>query len=252
MIDPVLRCAHRRFSRICLTWGWSALLTLACAQAHSANTAAASAVASAELSANHSDALPTLPHTPPMGHSDLVVPAANPSTFANSTPPSLAWQRLSKRQKQALAPLASSWDTLTPVQQQKWLKLSRGFLRLSDEEQITLHARMSDWAALSPKQRNQARFHFNSTQKLPIDDKLAKWEVYQQLSDDDKRQLSSGPKPPLKSTARSNRPPSPRLITPPVMPAHSERAIQRIAPAQAIDPQTLLPLASPAARGARQ
>jgi len=188
-----------------------------------------------------------------MGHSaQVAATSANPSPPADSPPPSQAWQRLSKRQKQALAPLASSWDTLTPVQQQKWLKLSRGFLQLSDEEQNTLHARMSDWASLSPKQRNQARFHFNSTQKLPIDDKRAQWQAYQQLTDADKRQLSSGPKPPVKSTARSTQPPSPRLISPPAMPINGERAIQRIAPTQGIDPKTLLPLARPVERGARQ
>lgn len=160
----------------------------------------------------------------------------------SATPSSSAWQRLSKRQKQALAPLASTWDTLTVAQQQKWLTISRGFLQLSDEEQITLHARMKDWASLSPKQRHQARFNFNSTQSLPIEDKRAQWEAYQQLSEQDKRLLSSGPKPPVKSAARSTQPPSKRLISPPAMPTSGQRAIQRISLAQPIHPKTLLPL----------
>lgn len=231
--------------------GWAALLTLANAHAQITDTTAPTATIVPALPAASGDAQPVLPNSPPMGHSSPAA-TATPPTPADSAPTSNAWQRLSKRQKQALIPLASSWDTLTPGQQQNWLTLSRGFLQLTDEEQITLHARMRDWAALSPKQRSQARFHFNTTQKLPINDKRAQWQAYQQLSEQDKRQLSSGPRAPVKSTARSTKPPSPRLITPPAMPASGERAIQRIAATPVIDPKTLLPLTPHAPRGARQ
>jgi hypothetical protein len=96
---------------------------------------------------------------------------------------SRAWSSLSKRQKQALLPLNDKWDELTPQQKQKWLILARGFYQLSDPEQMVLHGRMRDWAALSPRQRNLARFNFNTTLSLPIEDKRAQWEAYQQLSE---------------------------------------------------------------------
>lgn len=252
MIDHVLFCARRHIPKGWTAWIWAALLGLTSTHAHSADpTAHQPGSVTPTHSAPQGDTPSDPPITPPADHSASGTPVTAPPA-AQSTPPSQAWQRLSKRQKQALAPLANSWDTLTPVQRQKWLTLSRGFLRLSDEEQITLHTRMSDWAALSPKQRNQARFHFKSAQKLPIDDKRAQWEAYQQLSEQDKRLLSSGPRPPVKSTARSTRPPSPRLISPPALPNHGERAISQVAPAQATNPQTLLPEKTDTKKGARQ
>jgi len=165
------------------------------------------------------------------------------SSASNSSPApdSSAWQSLSKRQKQALAPLSEEWHELTAHQRQKWLTLSKNFLQLSDEEQMTLHSRMREWAALSPRQRSQARFHFNTTQSLSSQDKRAQWEAYQALSDQEKDKLSSGPKPPAKSAARSFAAPSTRLVSPPLLPVNATRAIQRVAPSKPIHPKTLLP-----------
>lgn len=183
---------------------------------------------------NNADA--ALPATPALGNS-LQVPSAS------NSPPSVsdAWQSLSKRQKLALAPLAADWHELTAQQRQKWLALSRNFFELSDEEQLTLHSRMQEWAALSPRQRSQARFHFNATQSLSAQDKRAQWEAYQALSDQEKHKLSSGPKPPVKSTARSFAPPSTRLVSPPLLPVNATRAVQRVAPSKPVHPKTLLP-----------
>jgi hypothetical protein len=183
---------------------------------------------------NNADA--ALPATPALGNS-LQVPSAS------NAPPSVsdAWQSLSKRQKLALAPLAADWHELTAQQRQKWLALSRNFFELSDEEQLTLHSRMQEWAALSPRQRSQARFHFNATQSLSAQDKRAQWEAYQALSDQEKHKLSSGPKPPVKSTARSFAPPSTRLVSPPLLPVNATRAVQRVAPSKPVHPKTLLP-----------
>lgn len=159
-----------------------------------------------------------------------------------SPPPVLKrWQKLSERQKQALSPLRDQWDTLTVQQRTKWLSISDTFLQLSDEEQLTMHGRMSEWARLSPKDRNAARFNFNSTRSLLIDDKRAQWEAYQSLPAQDKQQLSSGPKPPIKSAARSTLPPNSRLVSPPAMPVNTPKGIPLVAPSQPIDPKTLLP-----------
>ena len=154
---------------------------------------------------------------------------------------SRAWASLSKRQKQALLPLNDKWDELTPQQKQKWLILARGFYQLSDPEQVILHGRMREWAALSPRQRSLARFNFNTTQSLSIEDKRAQWEAYQQLSEAEKDKLSTGIKSPLKSGARSTAPPNKRLVKPPPMPAEGNRIFQTIAPRQPVHPKTLLP-----------
>ena len=63
---------------------------------------------------------------------------------------------------------------------------------------ITLHSRMSDWVSLSPQQRNLARLNFNKLQSLPKEDKKAKWEAYQALSQEEKRLLSAASMPPAK------------------------------------------------------
>jgi|LakMenEpi03Aug12_release.lakeMendotaPanAssembly.Ray.scaffolds.fasta_scaffold243276_1 hypothetical protein len=178
-----------------------------------------------------------LPATPALGNSAQVPSASN----APPAPGSGTWQSLSKRQKLALAPLAADWHELTAQQRQKWLALSRNFFELSDEEQLTLHSRMKEWAALSPRQRSQARFHFNATQSLSAQDKRAQWEAYQALSDQEKHKLSSGPKPPVKSAARSFATPSNRLVSPPLLPVNATRAVQRVAPSKPVHPKTLLP-----------
>ena len=180
---------------------------------------------------------PALPTTPSLGNSVQIPSASN----TPPAPESGAWQHLSKRQKLALAPLAADWHELTAQQRQKWLLLSKNFFELSDEEQLTLHSRMREWAALSPRQRSQARFHFNATQSLSAQDKRAQWETYQALSDQEKDKLSSGPKPPVKSAARSFAPPSTRLVSPPLLPVNATRAVQRVAPSKPVHPKTLLP-----------
>lgn len=180
---------------------------------------------------------PALPATPALG-SSVQPPSASSSPSAAD--PS-TWQSLSKRQKQALAPLAEEWHELTTQQRQKWLALSKNFFQLTDEEQLTLHSRMREWAALSPRQRSQARFHFNTMQSLTAQDKRAQWEAYQALSEQEKNKLSSGPKPPAKSVARSFAPPSTRLVSPPLLPVNATRAVQRVAPSKPIHPKTLLP-----------
>ena len=182
---------------------------------------------------------PTVPRTEAsVATEQRAAPAPAPEKAAVE---SRAWASLSKRQQQALLPLNDKWDELTPQQKQKWLILARGFYQLSDPEQMVLHGRMREWAALSLRQRSLARFNFNTTQSLSIEDKRAQWEAYQQLSEAEKDKLSTGIKPPLKSGARSTAPPNKRLVKPPPVPAEGSRIFQTIAPRQPVHPKTLLP-----------
>ena len=167
--------------------------------------------------------------------------AASAPVAPSVTVMSKRWQSLTLKQKQALAPLGAQWDSLTAQQQKKWLTISDSFLQLTDEEQMTMHGRMSEWARLSAKERNAARFNFNSTLSLSIEDKRAQWQAYQSLPERDKQQLSSGPKPPAKSAARTTLPASNRLVSPPTLPVNTPKAIPRVAPSQPVDPKTLLP-----------
>lgn len=168
----------------------------------------------------------------------------NGTSNVSAKPPevSQAWLSLNKRQKQALAPLSDKWDELTHQQKQKWLVLARSFYQLTDPEQIVLHGRMREWASLSPRQRALARFNFNSTMAMSIEDKRAQWEAYQQLSEEEKNKLTSGLKAPSKSAARSTTPPNKRLVKPPPVSSDTSKIFQTIAPRQPIHPKTLLPL----------
>ena len=79
---------------------------------------------------------------------------------------------------------------------------------MSGAEQAKLHSRMTEWAALSPQQRTQARLNFAETKQLSPDDKKAKWEAYQALPPEEKRKLAAGAaKPPANGGGREARGP---------------------------------------------
>lgn len=162
--------------------------------------------------------------------------ASAPQTQA--APASKAWQQLTPGQKQALAPLGAQWGALTAQQQNKWLVLSQNFAQMSVTDQITMHARMADWVALSPRQRTLARLNFNTLQSVPKEDKKAKWEAYQALSAEEKRVLSAGSAMPPKSAAPTAKPLPPyrQVITPEGLPSGNQAVSTT-----SIDRKTLLP-----------
>jgi len=124
------------------------------------------------------------------------------------------WHELDASQRSALAPLAGDWNTLHPAQKRKWLALSRNFDELSPAKQAKLHSRMTDWSALSARQRTQARLNYAQIKRLPADERKAKWEAYQALSEEEKRELAerADVRPP--SAAAPARPVPPRKLAP--------------------------------------
>ena len=161
------------------------------------------------------------------------------------------WSELTPAQQQALAPLSAKWNTVSEAQKRKWLALSDNFPKMSGAEQATLHSRMTEWAALSPQQRTQARLNFAETKQLAPDDKKAKWEAYQALTPDEKSRLAAGAaKPP--PTAAAVKPVAPdKLATVPKARPRQESKIPRIAAApHQVDHNTLLPQQVPAPRPA--
>jgi hypothetical protein len=169
------------------------------------------------------------------------LPASNTATAdtvsAAPAPTSRAWRQLTPLQRQALAPLGAQWGALTPLQQNKWLNISKNFTQLPVADQVTMHSRMADWVDLSPQQRNLARLNFNQMQKLPKEDKKAKWEAYQALPAEEKRLLSASTASPAKSAAPTIKPlEAHRQVQTPV------KALAGDSPQTAIiDRKTLLP-----------
>lgn len=168
--------------------------------------------------------------TPPVA---VQPPASQPSAVPSSTPPALprqaavrapapkseakpVWAELTPAQQQSLAPLAPSWNTLSEAHKRKWLALSRNYPKMQPEEQATLRGRMTEWAALTPQQRTQARLNFAEAKKLPATDKKAMWEAYQALPPEEKRKLAASAsvnKPPPPPTAAAVKPVSPQKLT---------------------------------------
>jgi hypothetical protein len=174
--------------------------------------------------------------------------ASTPSRGTKSAAPPRSgptWRDLSVVQQKALSPLAPQWDTLNEAQKRKWLAISANFPKLSGEEQAKLHSRMTEWVGLSAQQRTIARLNYGETRKLSPDDKKAKWEAYQALSAEEKKNLaakSAAPKPP--TTAAAVRPvPKEKIAHIPQRPRLGpETKAPRIAAApNQVDRNTLLP-----------
>lgn len=147
------------------------------------------------------------------------------------------WSELTAEQKQALQPLASHWHTLAAGHKRKWIALSRNYANMSADDQTTLHSRMIEWAALSYQQRAQARLNFAEVKRVPADERKAKWEQYQALSEEEKRRLAE------------RAPSKPRGAAIPVRPIPAQKlvAVPAVTPPGQHTPRILLaPPAAPA------
>ena len=164
----------------------------------------------------------------PLSVKAQVAAAANSPSGATPAPPPKAavaskplWDSLTPGQQAALKPLAPHWNGISEPHKRKWLALSRNYAAMKPEDQATLHSRMTEWAGLSAQQRAQARLNFAEVKRLPADERKAKWEAYQALSEEEKRTLAE--------RARSARPSS---VAVPVRPVPS----RKLAPVPAIPP----------------
>jgi len=136
--------------------------------------------------------------TAPSSDAAKVVPAKPKSASQVKS----GWSLLTSAQQQALQPLAKSWGSLSQGQQRKWLEISRNYPSLSATDKSKMHSRMSEWAALSPRARAEARLNFATTNELSKElspqEKQAKWQTYQSLSAEEKQKLSqAGVRPPV-------------------------------------------------------
>ncbi len=140
------------------------------------------------LLSSHAQAEETQPTSSPPA-------VSKPATAALPQPASgSSWHRLGQSQRQALAPLAAAWDSLSPAHKRKWLEVSKNFPTLGQSEQAKMHERMTEWAALKPQERAQARLNFGKTTEISKEltpaEKLAKWQAYQALPPEQRQKLS--------------------------------------------------------------
>jgi Protein of unknown function (DUF3106) len=133
------------------------------------------------------------------GQTQTNVPAATASAPYKTQPKAVKpskitkplWSELKPEQQSALAPLQAEWLKMSEIQKRKWLEISKNYNKLSADDQTKLHARMTDWARLSPEQRAQARLNFSTAKALSPDEKQKKWDAYQALSPEEKTKLEA-------------------------------------------------------------
>ena len=186
-------------------------------------------------------------------------PASSPATGKVSTaPPAKAvvsrpsWAELTPVQQQALAPLASSWNTtMSEAQKRKWLALSKNYSSLPPEDQATLNSRMNEWVALSPQQRAQARLNFGKTKELSRqltpEEKKARWEAYQALTPEEKQKLAAKGSPNPAGAATAVKPVPPQKLA--IVPAQATKPGARREPKVTAPPAAAAALPATAASG---
>jgi len=182
-----------------------------------------------------------------------VAPAAAPKTVVAQASSGPGWTELSPAQRDILQPLAPTWPSLSQSHRRKWLEMAKSYPALSADEQVKMQGRMKEWVALTPQQRTQARLNFAKTKELSkelsAEEKKAKWETYQSLSDEEKRKLADkAPARPV-GAAPASKPVSRQKLATLPSPADQAKAkaAPKIAVSQSIDhPPGAAPAASPA------
>lgn len=100
------------------------------------------------------------------------------------------WNTLSPAQREVLRPLQSQWALIDGPRRQKWLEVAARFPRMTADEQSLVRSRMSGWAGLPAKDRNEARARFQDSARLPQDERKARWEAYQSLTPEQRQALA--------------------------------------------------------------
>jgi hypothetical protein len=129
------------------------------------------------------------------GWSAAVVLVASGTVSAQGSAKAVAWAALTVQQQQALDPLKRDWEAIAPTRQQTWLDVAARFGALSQQEQERIQQRMTEWTRMSPEQRNRARVHFQELRQIDTDERRARWEAYQALPAERRKELARQARP---------------------------------------------------------
>jgi hypothetical protein len=135
------------------------------------------------------------------------------------------WQQLSPQQRAALAPLERDWATLDAERKQKWVEVAARMPSMSAAERQRIQARMTDWSRMTPDERGRARQRYQESRGLDARERQQRWEAYQALPAERRRELAQGGRPAPRPEARapdgaapqakSNIVPNPTALPPP-------------------------------------
>jgi len=138
--------------------------------------AASTPVAAPDVTTNAPLALPTPPATNPQ-----------PSIHPN-------WSELTVVQQRILAQFAPEWNGMPELARKKWLQIAQAYPKYTPAQQQRLQTRMADWVKLTPEQRHRARENFQTTKSVSVQKKSEAWQRYQQLPDEQKKELAAAAK----------------------------------------------------------
>ena len=117
--------------------------------------------------------------------------AGNAGTGAMVREDGVSWAALNASHRAALAPLQDQWPSLSATTKEKWVGVARRMAAMQPVERERIQGRMADWARLTPVQRGQARLYFQEARNVSPEVRSEQWKRYNELSDDEKRQLSA-------------------------------------------------------------
>ena len=155
------------------------------------SSAAQAGASSALLSAASAPASGSLPH---QGQAAYPVPQSKSKTAVNANATVARehrWRDLTESQKTALKSLEADWDGLDAPRRQKWVQLADRLPTMQPAEQARIQARMAYWSKLTPQQRGQTRLNFLEATQLPSNDRQARWDAYQALPPEQKREFAA-------------------------------------------------------------
>lgn len=102
------------------------------------------------------------------------------------------WQELSPQQKQILAPLNDEWNSMDDDRRRKWLGIAARYPHLNKEEQGRVQSQMSEWAKLTPQQKQAIRARYKALRQAPPEKRASlreQWEKYQELPEEERQRL---------------------------------------------------------------
>lgn len=99
------------------------------------------------------------------------------------------WSELKPQQQAVLAPFATQWNSWPLEEKLAWVAVADRYPKMSRAENTRISQRIHDWAKLSPEQRRQARANYRLVKQLPNDERVAQWQQYNTLTEEQKKVL---------------------------------------------------------------
>ncbi len=92
------------------------------------------------------------------------------------------WSDLTPAQQSVLEPFAAQWNTWSAQEKLTWVSLADRVPRMAPKARERAHARIREWAALTPEQRRIARQNYRLAKRLAPDERQAQWERYREMT----------------------------------------------------------------------